>query len=85
MTDCDHIIGFIHDYDNSDIVTLDDLKQHVADAKYRYDHFFCNKYFTLSDYTDKRVSTDMTRFNYCPMCGEKIDWKLLKGVTPNDR
>ena len=36
------------------------------------------KEYTLKDYCDKRKSTNLTRFEYCPYCGSKIDWKKIK-------
>ena len=47
-------------------------------AKIYYDH--CNKY-EFKDYFDKRKSVNMKRFEYCPMCGEKIDWKEMKKIA----
>ena len=38
-----------------------------------------DKIYSLPDYCDKRKSTDLTQFNYCPLCGKKIDWKAIKG------
>ena len=70
------------------MVTLDGLKYHIkyqlelkqafeADAIFKdYNHGI--KGWNLSDYCDKRKSTDLTRFNFCPICGKKIDWKAIK-------
>lgn len=84
----DCYIGVLHRYDYSSLVTLDELKQHIAeqrdynrslradpalrDAKDLY-----AKEFTLRQYADRRRSTDLTRFSYCPDCGKKIDWKSI--------
>lgn len=78
MSNCEHIIGIVYNYESTDLVTLDDLKDHIEASKYAYDHFCTMTYHTLTDYCDKRKSTDMTRFEYCPICGEKIDWKAIK-------
>ena len=71
------------------MVTLDDLKYHIKerlelkqafekDALFKdYNHGI--KGWDLADYCDKRKSTNLTRFNYCPLCGKKIDWKAIKG------
>lgn len=32
----------------------------------------------IKNYFDKRKNTNFNRFNYCPYCGKKIDWKELK-------
>ena len=86
---CEHVIGIIYDYDNTDMTTLDGLKYHIKylfelkqafekDALFKdYNHGI--KGWSLADYCDKRKSTDLTRFNYCPLCGKKIDWKAIKG------
>ena len=33
--------------------------------------------FTLKQYADRRRSTDLTRFSFCPDCGKRIDWKSI--------
>ena len=86
---CECCIGIIHDYDNTRMVTLAELKEHIKSrlelrdynrkmllTKEYNNHF---KYWYLHEYCDKRHSTDLTRFNYCPLCGKKIDWKAIKG------
>ena len=35
------------------------------------------KVFTLKQYADRRRSTDLTRFSFCPDCGKRIDWKSI--------
>ena len=32
---------------------------------------------TLKQYADRRRSTDLTRFSFCPDCGKRIDWKSI--------
>ena len=86
---CECCIGIINDYDNTSMVTLDDLKYHIKDRlelkqAFEKDVLFKDynhgiKCWTLADYCDKRKSTNLTRFNYCPLCGKKIDWKAIKG------
>ena len=78
-------IGIRHDYENTDIVTLEELKKHIESekrlAEQNKDSEFwqsiCSKY-TLADYCDMRKGTDLTRFRYCPFCGQKIDWKAMR-------
>ena len=67
------------------MVTLEELKENIESEKRLAENTdiewlkeMCSKY-TLMDYCDKRKSTDLTRFNYCPLCGKKIDWKAIKG------
>ena len=86
---CECCIGIIHDYNNTRTVTLAELKDYIKDRlelrEYNskvllteeYNHLF--KYWDLKEYCDKRKSTDLTRFNHCPFCGKKIDWKAIKG------
>ena len=78
-------IGIRHDYENTDIVTFEELKKHIKSekrlAEQNKDNEFwqsiCSKY-TLDDYCDMRTGTDLTRFRYCPFCGQKIDWKAMR-------
>ena len=65
------VIGIRYDYDNTDLVTLEDLKRHI-------NYPFRNTAWSLKDYCDKRKNTDLTRFDYCPYCGKKIEWKKIK-------
>lgn len=77
-----------NDYENTDLVTLAELKEYIEREKQFAERHkdsewlqsICKKY-TLDDYCDKRKSTDLTRFNYCPLCGKKIDWKAIKDGT----
>ena len=85
---CEHIIGLIYDYENTHLTTVDGLKQHIrdelelkksfeTDTLYKgYNHGI--KGWVMADYADRRKNTDMRRFDFCPLCGEKIDWKALK-------
>ena len=77
---CECIIGI----KGEDLVTFDELKEIIKrDAEFKKTNYkmwsiMGNKY-SLNDYCDRRKSTDLTRFNYCPFCGKKIDWKAIKG------
>ena len=78
---CECYIGVIYDYENTDLVTLADLKEHIEShnemVKFWKTHGFPEiKEKKLVDY-----STDLTQFNYCPLCGKKIDWKAIKDGT----
>ena len=78
---CECIIGIKEEA----LVTFDELKEIIKrDAEFKKTNYkmwsiMGNKY-TLDDYCDRRKSTDLTRFNYCPLCGKKIDWKSYKGA-----
>lgn len=63
------IIALFYYIDDSDFVTVEDLLRRIAAGDTTY---------TMADYTDRRKSTNITRFNYDPFTGEKIDWKLLR-------
>ena len=83
---CECVIGIRYDYEGTDIITLSELKEHIENKKRlaernKDDEWLQSLYnkYTLEDYCDKRKSTDLTRFNYCPLCGKKIDWKSIKG------
>ena len=79
---CECFIGIIHNYDDTRLVTLEQLKYEIEWLQSRKEslkEYGIYKIYSLSDYCDKRKSTDLTRFNYCPICGKKIDWKAIKG------
>ncbi len=85
---CKCYIGIINDYDNTRMTTLYGLKLHIKESlalkqAFETDPLYVGynhgiKGWTLADYCDKRKNTDLTRFEYCPMCGRKIDWKAIK-------
>lgn len=59
------IIGVFNDYEDSELVSVNELKEKRS----------C---YSMKEYTDWRYSTNLTRFVYCPFCGEKIIWKDIK-------
>lgn len=89
MNDCDCCIGLLYMSENLLPVTLHQLEKHIAMAlcfnriaaesgsKMRH------KVYPLADYADRRKSTDLHRFKYCPDCGKKIDWAGIRR-TSND-
>ena len=86
---CECVVGMLYDWENSGIVTLAELKRHIreeSELKQTYENDEMRKGYNhgikgweLADYCDRRRSTDLIRFNYCPLCGKKIDWKAIKG------
>lgn len=87
MRDHECVIGIVHERDYSKLVTLSELKLHAEDRAemaraMNGDPLFKNfpemKCWSVSEYADKRKSTDFTRFEHCPYCGQKIDWKGIK-------
>lgn len=91
MNECkDCTIGLLHkSQDWFDFSTEDDLKEHITNRerfvshireKYKesFDERVWGKTWSWEEYCDKRVSTDLTRFNFCPWCGKTIDWRKMK-------
>ena len=88
ITQHECFVGIINDYDHTEMVTLNGLKRHARDTSeliesMKKDGLFKDfihgcRAWTLADYGDKRKSTDLTRFEYCPACGKKIDWNKIR-------
>lgn len=84
---CECVIGLYYRQGGSSLVSLSDLKWHIQDAKEfnaeckRFGMSdIVKKEYTLRDYADKRKSTNLTRFNFCPMCGKEIDWAAIRRI-----
>ena len=59
------IIGIWHEYyDDNRLISFKELNE-----------LYEGTIYNLKDYYDRRKSTNLTRFNFCPMCGKKIIWK----------
>lgn len=91
MSEHECYIGLLYnDYFHSELITLIELKEHIEDnrrmnqynielySKYNQKPKFTRKVYTLKDYADKRKSTNLSRFEYCPYCGKRINWKKIK-------
>lgn len=79
---CEHIIGLFHNYDDTRLITAEELNEEIKSEKLYFDHYkelgvIHHKLYDWNDYSDKRRNTNVTRFIYCPKCGTKIDWKGL--------
>lgn len=86
MTDHVCIIGLLHHSDYSELATVANLKEHIAE---RIEHnrrwremgivsnWVCKPEWSLKDYCDMRRKTNLWRFVHCPECGKKIDWKRI--------
>lgn len=79
-------IGVLFDIDKTVLATLTDVEK-INEAKKRFNELAESEgrperrvIWTPKDYSDKRKSTDLKRFEFCPMCGQKINWKRLKPV-----
>ena len=92
--DHEHTIGVWNDYDNTQLVTLSELKKVF---KNDFD-FSCWAYYEnkgepvpeciaktrpsfdkkWKNHFDWRCNTNLTRFTHCPFCGETLDWSEMK-------
>ena len=76
------IVSGLSGYNATINLSLEQLKDEIEWLQSRKEslkEYGIYNIYSLSDYCDKRKSTDLTRFNYCPLCGKKIDWKAIKG------
>ena len=71
MNNCEHTIGMFYDYNNTCLISYPELTEYVKD------HSMVVKY-SIQDYVDRRKSTNLVHFNYCPNCGAKIDWNMMR-------
>ncbi len=82
------VIGLLYRCDGGELATLDGLKEHIQEnmrlAPLRSGYGIDSKVYMPSDYADKRKSTDLCRYDYCPFCGKKIDWKAIKKMKVED-
>lgn len=80
------IIGFLRYMEDSELCTLSQLRAHMEErADFNRNlasgKTFCNckslyfREYTLDDYCDKRKSTNLRQFDYCPICGKKLTGK----------
>ena len=87
MSEHECIIGLLHISRDEMLVTLSDLLYDINfhmelynGTKEEYWNYWASRKlpYTLNDYCDRRKSTNLTRFEFCPYCGKKIDWKKIK-------
>lgn len=88
------IIGLYYDYDGPSLITLNDLEYYrerdeevekIAKADPVYASIYLRKTYDFADYFDKRKNVNMRRFEYCPTCGKKIEWKKLRSEYLADK
>lgn len=74
------IIGMYNYYENTDLITCSELinKNKRDWSLYKTAYTWLSPPTPLEDFFNKRKNTELTRFNYCPVCGKKIDWNKLK-------
>ena len=77
-------IGLIYDCENTRIITTTELKEIIRERREcnkilrAYgNNWAVKKEWSLKDYSDRRKSTDMMRFDFCPVCGNKIKWNEI--------
>lgn len=92
MNSHDCIIGLYHHCDYSELITLNELKLRILETT-QYNFMVRNdpvcykakelyrKEWSLKDYADKRKSTNLYRFDFCPGCGKQINWKEIKNLN----
>lgn len=81
-------IGEWLNLEGAELITYDELKEKIKSHNENYEYGvneygedFMNgfmKKLTLKDYLDKRKNVNFNRFDYCPYCGEKINWKEFR-------
>lgn len=72
MGKCEHILGFSYPYEECDIVTLSEIKEEI-ERETALGHNLA-----FSDFADNGDNICFERFEFCPRCGERIDWEALK-------
>ena len=84
MTNHECYIGILHITDDHEMATVQDVKEHIEDGN-RFNEYAENMgipimraVWSMKEYADRRRSTDLKRFDFCPECGKKIDWKRIK-------
>ncbi len=83
---CDHTVGYLHDW-----VQQSELKETLESEAYgwnkhsktmnsltRGNEKLLKEDYEPKEFLDRRKGGCMTMFNYCPYCGEKINWADIK-------
>ena len=83
-TEHECIIGLLYQTDYVDLCTLSILENHIKERKEinrvakKYMPEYVRPEWTIYDYADRRKSTNLTHFTFCPMCGKKINWQEIR-------
>ena len=87
-------IGIWFDYEHDELITFKELEEKVKDVNETYEYAKDTYGFDfvkglirkvkLRDYFDRRKNTNLRHFDYCPDCGNKIDWKKMKKEYENE-
>jgi hypothetical protein len=82
MHEC--FIGLLYYTGRDTLATLQDLSEHILERKQFNEtippglEYLHQKEWSLRDYTDKRKSTNLYQFDFCPVCGKAIEWKAIR-------
>ncbi len=76
----DCVIGEFNDYGNTRVVTYKDLKEEVRPMN----KFYYVKKIKFSDFFDLRKLSGLNHFRFCPVCGQRIEWKKLLAQAKQD-
>ena len=77
---CNHVVAIFYDNEYQ-LVCLSELKR-VLDAYLKYSAKNDKKIKTCLDILDQRRGY-CTIFDYCPFCGEKLNWPRIKARLRN--
>lgn len=87
MAEHECVVGLLN---STQLATVSRIKKHIVDQRNHNQYlreegiiapWIYHKVWTMKDYADRRKSTDLIRFGYCPECGEPIDWKAIRRVS----
>ena len=92
MAEHECIVGLLNNCETPELATVSAVREYVADSV-RYNQqlkdmgivsvWLYRKEWALKDYADKRKSTNLTRFDFCPECGKRIDWAAIRKEDTN--
>ena len=88
-SDHECVIGLLRRQCRQTLVTLPQLKRYVAEDAYvleqvkrfpdmRYTEITLPRGYTSRDYCNRQLKTGLKYFEFCPECGKRIDWRLIK-------
>ena len=77
---CNCWIGFIYGFNCIHNMYLDDYIEMIKIRFAKSDKFYSNN---IMNYLYKHKDNS-TLFNYCPLCGKRIDWRKLKERLKNE-
>ena len=78
MKACEHIIGVLHNYEDTKTITYEKLTETVRCANDLSKKYSLQQHTNLQDYFNRRKSTALEHFKYCPVGGARLDWAVMK-------